>query len=367
MEIPLVDLNIQHNLLKDEIDEAIKSIIESSQFIKGEKLKKFEDKFSQYCGMKYGVGTNSGTSALYLALVANGIEKGDEVITVPNTFIATASAISHCGASIKFVDIDNDDYNMDVSQIKIDDQTKCILPVHLYGHLANMSEVIKIAQENNLEIVEDCAQAHGAEFLEKKAPITGTGIFSFFPAKNLGALGDAGMVVTNELSVAEKVEKLRDHGRSKNSKYEHDIIGFNYRMDTIQAAVLLKKLNFLDEWNSQRRECVKIYNDLLESTVECPREKKGYKHVYYMYVIRAKQRDKLASYLKSKGISTGIHYPIPLHLQKSYSYLGYKKGDFPVAEKYAEEILSLPLYPGLKEEQIRYIADNIKRFYTDRN
>ncbi|ODS37465.1 MAG: hypothetical protein A7315_13480 [Candidatus Altiarchaeales archaeon WOR_SM1_79] len=314
--------------------------------------------------MKHAIGVSSGTSALHLALLGAGIKPGDEVITVPNTFIATAEAISHVGAKPVFVDIDKETYTINVSKIKdkITEKTKAVIPVHLYGQMVEMDDLMELAQDNNLKIIEDSAQAHGAEYKCRKAgTIANSGCFSFYPGKNLGAYGDAGMVTTNDDEIAENVKILRDHGRS--DKYEHKIIGFNHRIDALQAAILNVKLKYLNGWTDARRKNAKLYNELLSNVdVVTPVEKEYSKHVYHLYVIRTKKRDELQKYLKTHGIATGVHYPIPLHLQPAYSHLDYKEGDFTVTEEYSGEILSLPMFGELTEEEIGYVVEKIKEF-----
>jgi len=365
MEIPLVDLKANYFSIKEEIDKAISEVIETSSFIQGPQLREFEKNFASYCNSKHCIGTSSGTSALILSLKAHGIKQGDEVITTPYTFVATTGSIIEAGAKIKFVDVSND-YLIDASKIKeaITDKTKAIMPVHLYGQHADMDAIKEIAEENNLLIIEDAAQAHGAEYKNKKSPVSTTATFSFYPAKNLGAYGDAGCVVTNDDEIAEKVRMLLDRGRT--SKYEYKLLGSNNRLDTIQAAILNAKLKHLDKWVEQRRKNAQTYNQLLSETnnIILPTESKNRKHAYHLYVIRAKEREKLQQHLKKSGIQTGIHYPISLHLQEAYSYLGHKQGDFPVSEAHTKEILSLPLYPELTEEQISYITEKIKEFYS---
>lgn len=363
MQIPFVDLKVQYNLIKDEVDKAIHDVLNSCRFVMGENVVKFEEEFANLCKAKYAVSVGNGTDALKLALMASGIKAGDEVITVPNTFIATAESILNIGANVKFVDID-ETYNIDVLKIKdaVTDKTKAILPVHLYGQPADMKAIKEIAEENNLIVIEDACQAHGAEYNGKKVPIAGIGCFSFYPGKNLGAYGDAGCVVTNNGEVAEKVMMLRDHGRKKREKYRHDIQGFNTRLDAMQAAVLRVKLRYLEKWNEARRKNAKMYNALLKDVVVTPVEVENRKHVYHLYVIRTKRRNGLQQYLKKQGVSTIIHYPIPLHLQPAYKFLSIKEGAFPVTEKYADEILSLPMYAELAEEQINFITDCVKDF-----
>lgn len=364
MEVPFVDLKRQYASIKGEIDAAVQDVLDKTAFIMGENVKNFEDNFAKFCGVKHAIGVSSGTSALHLALLAVGIKAGDEVITVPNTFIATAEAISHTGAEVKFSDVDTETYTIDVSKIRITDKTKAIIPVHLYGQMAEMDALMDFAEDNNLRVIEDAAQAHGAEHKNRKAGTIGdVGCFSFYPGKNLGAYGDAGMVVTNNDEIAEKVRILRDHGRSE--KYEHRVVGFNHRIDALQCAILNVKLKHLNTWTDARRKNAKLYNELLSEVdgVITPVEKEYNKHVYHLYVIRTKRRDEMQKYLKSKGISTGIHYPIPLHLQPAYKYLNYKKGDFPITESCTDEILSLPMFAELKEDEIRYVCDKIKECF----
>ena len=366
--IPLVDIKSQVYSIYPEIDDLITKTLLSGWFILGNEVEQFEKEFADYCNAKYAVGVASGSDALALSLQALGIGSGDEVITVPNTFIATVDAIFRNGAKPVFVDIDPETYNIDVSNIeeKITDKTKAIIPVHLYGQSADMDPIIKIAKEYDLKIIEDACQAHGAEYKGKKVGSIGeVGCFSFYPAKNLGCYGDGGMMVTNDMGLSEKIKMLRNYGQSK--KYYHDFIGYNSRLDELQAAVLRVKLKYLDKWNDLRRAHAKIYNELLEhvSGTEIPIEKDYAKHVYHLYVIRCKERDKLQQYLNSKGISTGIHYPIPVHLQEAYKHLEYNKGSFPITEKYASEILSLPMFPELRNEELEYVCNIVKEFYDN--
>ncbi|MFC1557967.1 DegT/DnrJ/EryC1/StrS family aminotransferase [candidate division KSB1 bacterium] len=362
MKIPLLDLKAQYLSIKDEINNTIKEIIENSSFILGKPLIKFEQEFAEYCYTQYAAGVSSGTTALELALLALDIGKDDEVITVPHTFIATAEAISHCGAKIKFVDIDEDLYTMNAELLEsaVTGRTKAIIPVHLYGQTADMDPILKVAKKYNLKVIEDAAQAHGAEYKNKRAGSIGdAGCFSFFPGKNLGAFGDAGMVITNNEKTAEKIALLRNHGRKE--KHTHIIEGFNYRMDALQAAVLSVKLKYLDGWSKKRRKHASFYNELLADTdVVTPKVADYSKHVYHIYCIRSKVRDKIIIALNDHNIAAGIHYPIPLHLQPCYEYLSYKKGDFPVTEKITQEILSIPIYPELTDEQINLICRIIK-------
>ena len=362
--IPFVDLKVQYDSIKDEIDNAIQNVLNTTSFIMGEELKKFEVEFAQFCDVKYAIGVANGSDALILALRACGIGEGDEVITVPHTFISTAEAISNVGGKIVFVDIDPKTYTIDVSKIEegINERTKAIIPVHLYGQPADMDPIIRLAEKYNLRIIEDAAQAHGAEYKGKKVGSIGdVSCFSFYPGKNLGAYGDAGMVVTNNEEIAEKIKLLRNHGRIT-KKYEHETEGYSSRLDNLQAAILRVKLKYLDKWNDMRRSNAKKYNELLSNIdgIITPYEADYAKHVYHLYVIRTENRDKLRVELKSKGVATGIHYPIPLHLQPAYSYLGYKRGDFPITETVSQEILSLPMFAELNDRQIEEVVELIK-------
>jgi len=362
--IPFFDLKTQYKEIKNEMDKSINRVLSSGNFILGEEVTSFEKEFAKFCEVKFAIGVGSGTSALFLALKSLGIKKNDEIITVPNTFISTAYAISYTGAKLVFVDVEEDTLNIDYTKIeeKITDKTKAILPVHLYGHPADMNPIMEIAEEHNLKIIEDVAQATGSEYNGKKLGSLGdVAAFSFYPTKTLGAYGDGGMIVTNDSKIAEKIELLRNYGQLK--KYHYIIEGFNSRLDEIQAAILRVKLKRLNQWNDLRRKNAKIYNESLKNTdVILPVEKEYAKHVYYLYVIRIAKRDKLQQWLETRGVSTMIHYPIPIHLQMAYKYLGYKKGDFPFTEKYAEEILSLPMFPELKKEQIEEICFLIQKF-----
>jgi dTDP-4-amino-4,6-dideoxygalactose transaminase len=361
MKIPLVDLKAQYTTIKPEIDFAIQTILDNTSFIMGDPLKKFEENLAKFCDCKYAIGVANGTAALFLALKAYGI---DEVITVPNSFIATAEVIVHCGAKPVFVDVDEKTMLMDANLIEkaITNKTKAIIPVHLYGQICDMDRIIEIAKKHSLAVIEDAAQAIDAEYKGRKLPVSDTATFSFFPAKNLGCYGDGGAVITKDENVALMVRKLRDHGRI--GKYESDIIGYAERLDTLQAAILDVKLNHLKEWSRKRKENASKYNRILEKVkgIKIPFEEEYSKHVYYMYIIKVKNREKIIKSLKDNGISTGIHYPMPLHLQPALRYLGYKKGDFAVTERTSEEILSIPMYPEIKDEEIVYVCEEIKRF-----
>ena len=362
--IPVIDLKSQYASIEGDIQEAISKVLESSQFILGDEVQKFEEEFSIYVGAKFGVAVNSGTSALHLALLSARIGPGDEVITVPSTFVATAAAIVYAGARPVFVDVNPQTLTLDPSLLQraITSNTKAILPVHLYGHPAEMDPILEIATKHGLAVIEDTAQAHGAEYQGKRLGSLGSyGCFSFYPSKNLGAYGEAGMVVTNDSDAAKRLSMLRDWGQSK--KYHHKTLGFNYRMDGIQGAVLRVKLNHLEDWTKARRKNAALYKQLLDgSDLILPVEIAGNRHVYYVYVVRSKSRDALQNHLLEQGIQTGIHYPHPVHLEEAFQDLGYSVGDFPVAEQAANELLSLPMYPELQPDQIEAIAEAILAF-----
>jgi dTDP-4-amino-4,6-dideoxygalactose transaminase len=361
--IPFVDLKAQYLSIKDEIDAAISNVLESSQFVLGKEVSAFEEEFAAYCQAKYGIGVNSGTSALHLALLAADIGPGDEVITVPFTFVATVAAICYTGARPVFVDIEPRSFTMDVTQVEgaITERTRAILPVHIYGQPADMDPIIEIARRHKLLVIEDAAQAHGAEYKGKRVGGLGDlGCFSFYPGKNLGAYGEGGMVVTNDPDYARTVRMLRDWGQEH--KYYHDLKGYNYRMEGIQGAILRVKLRHLKEWTEARRTHAVRYNQLLvNSGVETPLEMPYARHVYHVYAIRTSQREALQKALGEKGIQTGIHYPIPVHLQKAYADLGYRRGDFPHSEQSANEVLSLPIFPEISDAQIREVYAGLPR------
>ncbi len=368
MSIPLVDLKAQYASIKQEIDQAVFGVLESCNFILGGEVESFEKEFADFCETKYAIGCANGTDALTLALRALGIKQGDEVITQPNTFIATTEAITANGARPVFIDIESDTFNINPELIEkaITPKTKAILPVHLFGQPAKMDKIMAIAQKYNLKVIEDAAQAHGAKYYSKRAGSFGDiACFSFYPGKNLGAYGDGGAVATSDEQLAQKIRMLRNHGREK--KYEHEMEGVNSRLDELQAAVLRVKLRHLDEWNKARRERADIYNRLLQDIngLVLPFEVSGAESVYHLYVVRAQNRDKLQAVLKEQGIASGVHYPIPLHLQPAYQWLGLGKGDFPEAEKSADEILSLPMYPELSLADQEKIAQEIKAFFAN--
>jgi dTDP-4-amino-4,6-dideoxygalactose transaminase len=343
----------------------VKEAMENAAFIGGPQVSGFEAEFAAFCDSKYCVGVNSGTDALRFALIAAGVGPGDEVITVPHTFIATTEAISQVGAKPVFVDIRPDTYNMNASKIQraIGPRTKAVIPVHIYGQPADMDPILEIANKKKLVVIEDACQAHGALYKGKKAGSMGVaGCFSFYPGKNLGAYGEGGAVVTQSEAIANKIRMIRDHGQAK--KYYHDMEGYNGRLDAIQAGVLRIKLRRLGSWNESRRQNAKHYNELLSSIkgVTVPLEAEGCRQVYHLYVILVDDRDGLQKYLNDKGIGTGLHYPVPLHLQKAYSYQGYKEGEFPVTESVAKRLLSLPMFPELTKAQIEYVAQTVKEF-----
>jgi dTDP-4-amino-4,6-dideoxygalactose transaminase len=365
-KIPLVDLKAGFGPIRDEVIKAIESVFSAMNLYIGPNIQALEKEFALYCGTKYAIGVGSGTEAIHLALLSAGIGKGDEVIVSPNTFFATVEAISYTGAVPVFVDIDPVTYTIDTSLIekKINSRTKAVIPVHMYGQAADMAPIMKLSEKYGIKIIEDACQAHGAEHKNKKCGSIGdAGCFSFYFTKNLGGYGEGGMVVTNNHDIAEKVRLFRNHGHK--SKYEHSVIGHNNRLDEIQAAILRIKLKHLDNYNEKRREIAKKYNALLKNMpLSLPKEADNRKHVYHLYVVRTPQRDELQEYLNERGISTGIHYKVPIHLQEACKQYNYKQGDIPQVEKACKEILSLPIYPELKDGDIKYITDAIKGFYS---
>jgi dTDP-4-amino-4,6-dideoxygalactose transaminase len=362
--IPFLDLNAQYQSIKSEIDSAVGSVIESSQFILGSEVQAFEEEFAAYCQTDFAIGVNSGTSALHLALLSAGIGPGDEVITVPATFVATVAAILYTGAKPVFVDVNPRTYTMNTDQIipKITKRTKALLPVHLYGHPADMGSIMRIAREYGLVVIEDAAQAHGAEFNGQKVGSIGDlGCFSFYPGKNLGAYGEGGAVTTRNQEFTKTIRMLRDWGAER--KYHHDLRGFNYRMEGIQGAVLRVKLRNLNSWNVARREKAKIYNELLQGLdIQLPQVESNVHHVFHIYALLLEKRDDLVRFLYSKGINTNIHYPIPVHLQKAYKDLSYKVGSFPIAESIFRRQISLPIFPELSREQCEEVARAIRDY-----
>ena len=365
MQIPLLDLKAQYKTCKDEIARAIAEVCESQAFALGPAVRAFEENVAAYCGCKYAIGVSSGTDALLISLMAMDIRAGDEVITTPFTFFATAGSISRLGAKPVFVDVDAISFNIDPAAIerKITDKTKAIIPVHLFGQVAQMKAITEITDRHNLGIVEDAAQAIGASQNGTKAGCFGDcGCFSFYPTKNLNAFGDGGLVVTSSETLSEKLKILRNHGQ--NPTYFYRIIGGNFRLDSIQAAVLDVKLKYLDDWNDKRRQNAAIYDKMLaDSPVSTPKIEPGNQSIYHQYTITAPDRDRLHKFLAEKQIGSAVFYPKPLHMQDCFKDLGYKNGDLPVAERLCSEVLSLPIYPELTAEQIEHVAETVLEFY----
>ena len=382
MKVPFLDLKAQYESIKDEINEAIQKVLDSCAFAGGPFVEEFEKNFAEFCQVKHCVGVGSGTEALWMALLALGVGSGDEVITVPNTFIATAEAISFCGATPVFVDIDEKTYTMDPLKLKEFIEQKCdfiqsanqlinqstqrpvraVIPVHLFGQTADMDPILELAQKNKLIVIEDACQAHGAEYKGKRAGAIGdAGCFSFYPGKNLGAYGEAGAIVTNNSQMAQKMAMFRDHGQSK--KYYHDMIGWNARMDGIQGAILNVKLKYLSAWNEARRKNARLYNELFVNIddISEPVEAEYARHVYHVYAVRVQNRARLMASLAEKDIHCGIHYPVPVHFQDAYESSGIQNGNCPVAERCAQEYVSLPMFPELTAEQQHFIRDKIKK------
>jgi dTDP-4-amino-4,6-dideoxygalactose transaminase len=369
MKVPFLDLSAHHKAMREQLDAAIRDVIDNSAFAGGPYVAAFEREFAQYCGASFAIGVGNGTDALWLSLLALGIGSGDEVITVPGTFMATAEAISFCSARPKFVDIDERTYTMDPNRLEaaITPKTKAIIPVHLFGQCADMDPILEIAARHGIPVVEDACQAHGALYKGRKAGSMGVaGCFSFYPGKNLGAFGEAGGIVTNDERLAEKIRVLRDHGQHR--KYYHSQIGWNARMDGIQGAVLSVKLKRLDVSNVQRQSHALLYDQLLGGTEQIitPFEAPQGRHVYHVYAVRVQNRNQVLQSMADKGIGCAIHYPIPVHLQEAYRFLGVGKGSFPVAEICAEEFLSLPMFPELSNAQIHAVADELKMCISGR-
>jgi dTDP-4-amino-4,6-dideoxygalactose transaminase len=360
--IPFIDLKAQHQPLRAEIAAALDRLLDSSQFVLGEEVAAFEREFATHCGAAHAVAVNSGTSALHLALLAAGVGPGDEVVTVPFTFVATAAAIHYCGAQPVFVDIDPRTFTLDVSRLEaaLTARTKAILPVHLYGQPADMDPIMEIAGRRGLMVIEDAAQAHDAEYKGRRVGGLGDlGCFSFYPGKNLGACGEGGIVVTNDAAHARTIRMLRDWGQER--KYHHVLRGFNYRMEGIQGAVLRIKLRRLEAWTEARRARAYLYDALLErSGVGLPAARPGDRHVYHIYAVRSPRRDALQKALHVRGVQTGIHYPVPVHLQPAYADPAYGPGSFPHAERAANEVLSLPLYAELRDDQVQTVAGAVR-------
>jgi dTDP-4-amino-4,6-dideoxygalactose transaminase len=358
--VPYLDLKAQYRSIKDEVNAAIVKVMESCQFVLGEAVADFEEKFAAYSGARYGVGVNSGTSALHLALLALNIGPGDEVITVPFTFVATVSAIAYAGARPVLVDVEPRSYTIDADQIEgaITERTKAIMPVHLYGQPADMDPILEVAQRHNLAVIEDAAQAHGAEYKGRRCGSMGDiACFSFYPGKNLGAYGEGGAITTNSEDLAQAVRMMRDWGQTK--RYHHDLPGFNYRMDGFQGAVLGVKMKYIEDWTEGRRRAAARYDSLIKGAVT-PAQMDYARHVYHVYAVQVENRDEMQRKLREAGVATGIHYPIPVHLQKCFMHLGYKRGDFPVSERIADKVLSLPMFAELGREQQRQVASAVQ-------
>lgn len=357
--VPFLDLKAQYRNIKDEIAAAIQPVLENCDFVGGAAVEAFERNFATFCQTAYAVGVSNGADALYLALRALEIGPGDEVITVPNTFIATASAITRTGATVRFVEVDPATLEMDAGKLEaaITHRTRALMPVHLYGQMPDMDAILTIAAQHQILVIEDAAQAHGATFRGRVAGSMGVaGCFSFYPGKNLGAYGDGGAVVTNDAELASRLRRLRDQGRD--TKYEHLMIGYNHRLDTLQAAVLNVKLRHLPQWNARRREIAALYRQFLQ---DCPAVRPlavapGQEPVYHLFIVQVEQRERLQEKLKQEGIATGIHYPIPLHLQPAYAHLGLRRGAFPVSEAAAERVLSLPMYAEMSDAMVEHVA-----------
>ncbi|MGO7804515.1 DegT/DnrJ/EryC1/StrS family aminotransferase [Rhizobium ruizarguesonis] len=365
--IPFLDLKAQYQSIKSEIDAAVLGVLASGQYILGEEVARLEQEFADYCNVKHAIAVNTGTSALHLSLLAAGVGPGDEVITVPFTFVATVSAICYAGARPVFVDVEPVTLTMDPSQLeaKITPRTKAIVPVHLYGQMADMDAIKAIADHHGIAVIEDACQAHGAQYKGARAGSIGTsGCFSFYPGKNLGACGEGGMVVTNSDDQAKTMRMLRDWGQEQ--RYHHLLKGFNYRMDAIQGAILRIKLRHLEAWTEARRAHGHRYSLLLggSANLRTPVEITDRRHVYHVYAIRSRDRDQLQRVLSEEGIQSGLHYPIPVHLQKAHADLGYKAGDFPISEAAAREVLSLPIYPEMPAWHVDQVAAALENTYV---
>ncbi|SFV27739.1 dTDP-4-amino-4,6-dideoxygalactose transaminase [Devosia crocina] len=360
--IPLLDIQAQYKQIGAEIEASVVDVLRSGRYILGEAVEAFEHDFAAFCGTRHAIAVNTGTSALHLSLLAAGIGRGDEVITTPFTFVATVAAILYAGARPVLVDIDPLTMNLDPAKVEaaISPATKAIIPVHLYGQMCDMVPLLKLADRFGLVVIEDACQAHGAEYNGSRAGSLGlAGAFSFYPGKNLGACGEGGVLVTNNDTVAKAARCLRDWGQEE--RYNHIAQGFNYRMDAIQGAVLGVKLRYLEDWTEQRRQHAAHYDRLLSGieTIELPHVAARRRHVYHVYAIRSPTRSRLREDLAAQGVQTGLHYPIPVHLQRAYANLGYKRGDFPLAEEAAQQVLSLPIYPELTPRQVEAVASAI--------
>jgi dTDP-4-amino-4,6-dideoxygalactose transaminase len=359
----MLDLAAQYRSIKPEIDAAVVRVFESGRYVLGEEVAAFEREFAEFCGAAHAVAVNSGTSALQLALIAAGVGPGDEVVTVPFTFVATAAVIDYVGAVPVFVDIEPRTFTMNPAAVEdaITDRTRAVIPVHVFGQCADMDPIRAVAARHGLAVIEDAAQAHGARYRGLRAGIVGDfGCFSFYPTKNLGAAGEGGIVVTDDERGAEQIRALRNWG--ERAKYEHAVRAFNMRMDALQAAVLRVKLRHLDEWTNRRRRIAQRYDEALDGIgLQLPREMEYARHVYHLYTVRVRERDGLQKLLAADGIATGVHYPIPIHLQPAWADLGYAAGAFPEAERAAGDVLSLPLYPEMTDEQVETVVSSVRR------
>jgi dTDP-4-amino-4,6-dideoxygalactose transaminase len=366
MKVPFLNLKAQYDAIAQEVGQSIKEVLDSCAFSGGPYVERFEEEFASFCGCSQAVGVGSGTEALWLALVALGVKTGDEVITAPNSFIATAEAVTLCGAEPIFIDVEELSFTMDPALLEraITPRTKAIIPVHLFGQTADMDPILAVARKHGIAVVEDACQAHGAEYKGRRAGSIGdAGCFSFYPGKNLGAYGEAGCVVTGNQQLADRIRMLRDHGQSR--KYYHEIVGINGRMDGIQGAILSVKLKYLESWNAARRLHAETYGQLLQgvASVRTPKEMEYAQHVYHVYAVRSPERQRVIDALAAKGIACGVHYPVPIHLQHAYAPLKERlAGSFPVAERCAEEFISLPMFPELTEEQVAYVSGELRRF-----
>jgi dTDP-4-amino-4,6-dideoxygalactose transaminase len=362
MKVPFVDLGLLHRDIEGELHEVFTRVLKSSAFVLGPEVEQFEQAFAAYCETTHCIAVNTGTAALHMVLAALGVQPGDEVITVAHTFIATAEAITAVGATPVFIDIDPASYCMDPELLEaaITPRTRAIIPVHLYGQTADMDRICAIAAAHNIPVIEDACQAHGAEYKGRKAgSLALAGCFSFYPGKNLGACGEGGAVTTNDPDLALRIRMWRDHGSRR--KYEHQFSGHNMRMEGLQGGLLAVKLKYLDRWNAQRREAARHYSEVMaDAQLSLPVEMSYGKHVYHLYVVQSEDRDTLRQQLTSAGIDTGLHYPIPLHLQEAFRYLNYSKGDLPVTERIKDRILSLPIYPGITVDSIKHVAAEVQ-------
>lgn len=363
--IPMVDLKMQHEAIRDELSSRINDIFESGAFILGPNVMELERRVASYHSVAYSIGLASGTDALHMALRAAGLKDGDEVITTPFTFFATVEAIHYCGARPVFVDIDPETYNLDVNMVEdmVNERTRAIMPVHLFGHPVDMEPLMNIAERHGIKVVEDCAQAFGADINGRKVGAFGVaGCYSFYPSKNLSCYGDGGMVVTGFSEINDRIRRLRNHGSTRT--YHHDEIGYNSRLDELQAAVLNVKLRRIDGFNDNRRAIADTYRQQFKDLpITLPVERDGFRHVYHQFTIRSDRRDELASHLQREGVSAVIYYPIPLHLQRALKENGFKEGQFPEAEKASAEVLSIPIYPELPESDVQFVCEQMRGFF----